>query len=363
MKLKAIIAAGGRGTRLRPLTFTSNKHLLPIANKPLLFYPLENIINCGIKDIGVVVNETRPAIESLLGDGHKWGVNITYINQPEPKGLANVVLVSQPFLGKSPFVYHLGDNIFSNGGIKHPVDHFVSSNADAVLTIVEHPENFRLGVPFFDAEGKLTKIVEKPQNPPNKFGVPGLYMFNHHVFEAFSGKDQVQPSARGEYEIVDLYNYMLSHGYKVEVAEFKGEWRDPGKFDDSLEANRLILSTKIKTSIKGEVDQDSKISGNAVVGKGTKIINSQIIGPVIIGSNCSIQNSTIGPFASIGDGCQVRDSQIENSILMDEIHVLDVNHKIEASMIGAHTEIISVKAHPQTFSLTVADYCKVEVPN
>ena len=362
MKAKAIIAAGGKGTRLRPLTFTSNKHLLPIANKPLLLYPFENIVKVGIKNIGIIVNETRPAIEGLLGDGSKWGVKVSYIDQPEPLGLAHVVKISQKFLGKSPFVYHLGDNIFSDGGIKEPFDHFMHTKTDAVLTIVKHSENFRLGVPFFNKAGKLIRIVEKPKNPPNKFGVPGLYMFNHKVFKAFKGKDAIKPSARGELEIVDLYNWMIKNGYRVEVAEFKGEWRDPGKFDDSLEANRLILSTQLKTNIKGKVDKSTTISGKVEIGAGSRIINSQIIGPVSIAKNVSIKDSFIGPHVSIADNCEIFHSRLENSILMRDIHIINVKKKIEASMIGKHTYITGLKTRSPSYSFTVADHCKVELP-
>ena len=360
--MKAIIAAGGKGTRLRPLTFTSNKHLLPIANKPLLLYPLESIVKAGIKNIGIIVNETRPAIENLLGNGSKWGVKITYINQPEPKGLAHVVKISQKFLGKSPFVYHLGDNIFTNNGINKPIELFKKQKSDAVVTVVKHPDNYRLGVPFFDSKGKLIRIVEKPEKPPNQFGVPGFYMFNHHVFEAFSGKDAIKPSKRGEYEIVDLYNYMIKKGYQVDVCEIKGEWRDPGKFDDSLEANRLILSTRLKTKIKGKVDRDSKITGKVEIGTGSNIINTQIVGPVSIASNVTIKDSFIGPYSSIGDDCEIIHSQLENSILMTQVRLTDIRKKIEASMIGKYTNISGIKTRTPSYSFTVADHCKIELP-
>jgi glucose-1-phosphate thymidylyltransferase len=188
-------------------------------------------------------------------------------------------------------------------------------------------------------------------------------MFNHHVFEAFKGKDAIKPSARGELEIVDLYNYMLKKGYQVDVAEIKGEWRDPGKFDDSLEANQLLLSLKVKTNIKGKVDQDSKISGQVEIGQGSVVINSQIVGPVSIGKNVQIKDSYIGPYASVADECEITRSQIENSILMQDIHIVGVKSKIEASMIGKHTHIMSVKTRTSSYSFTVADHCKIEVPH
>jgi len=357
--MKAIIAAGGKGTRLRPLTFSSNKHLIPIANKPLLFYSIENIVALGIKQIGIVVNETKSAVNDLLGDGSKWKVKITYIHQPQPLGVANVVKVSQKFLGKSSFIFHLGDNIFSHG-IKEPYQHFLKHKPDAVLTIIKHPENHRLGVPFFDNNNKLIKVVEKPTNPPNQFGAPGLYIFNHHVFKAFSGKDAIKPSARGEYEITDLYNYLLKKNYQVDAVEIKGEWRDPGKFDDSLEANRLMLDLNLKTSIKGKIDKKTKISGEVAIGKNSQVSNSQLVGPVSIGKNTVIQNSYIGPHASIADDCQIVNSQIENSIIMQSSFIIDAQHRIQASMIGKNAAIRTTK-NP-TYSFFIGDHCKIELP-
>lgn len=359
--MKAIIAAGGKGTRLRPLTFSSNKHLIPIANKPLLLYPIEDIAELGIRDVGVIINDAGEAVKALLGKGEKWGLRITYIYQPEPLGLAHVVKISQKFLGKSPFIYHLGDNIFS-GGVKEAYDHFVKAKPDAVLTVVKHKENYRLGVPFFDRNKKLVRVVEKPQKPPNQFGVPGLYMFNHNVFKAFSGKDAIKPSPRGELEIVDLYNYLLDHGFRVDVTEIKGEWRDPGKFDDSLEANRLILDLKMKHTIAGKVDKDSKITGKANIGKNSEVINSQIVGPAIIGENVLVKDSYIGPHTAIADDCEVIGSQIENSIVMQNTHLIDIRARIEASMIGKEADLRTVKTRTPSYSFFIGDHCRVELP-
>lgn len=360
--MKAIIAAGGKGTRLYPLTFTSNKHMIPIANKPLILYPLEDIVSVGIKEIGIIVNESRPHIEKLLGDGSKWGCEITYIKQPKALGLAHVVKISEDFIGDDHFVYHLGDNIFTQG-IKRPFEKFKKEKADAMLTIIEHHENYRLGVPFFDDDNKLIQVVEKPENPPNRFGIPGLYMFGPKVFEAFKGKDKIKPSERGELEIVDLYNYMLKKEMKVEVAEIEGEWRDPGKFDDSLETNRLMMDLNKRTEIVGEVDEDSKLADGVVVGEGSKVINSHIVGPVIIGKNVEVRNSYVGPYTSIADDCEVVQSKIEYSILLQDVHLVDVKGKIEASMIGKHTEIRQNRdARTPIYSFQVADHCRIDLP-
>lgn len=360
--MKAIIAAGGKGTRLYPLTFTSNKHLIPIANKPLLLYPVEDIASVGIKEVGVIVNETKPAIENLLGNGSKWGLKITYIDQPVALGIGHVVMISETFLAGEPFVYHLGDNIFTNG-IKKPFDYFAKEKPDAVLTIIEHPENHRLGVPFFDENGKLLKVVEKPQNPPNKYGVPGLYFFNHNVFKAFKGPDRVKPSERrGEYEVPDLYSWLIEHNYRVEAAEIDGEWRDPGKFDDSLDANRLLLDLKCKTNIKGKVDKATHITGEVEAGKRSVIKNSQIEGPVSIGENVYVENSQIKPHTSIANGCKVINSQIGYSIIMEDVTIENIRKPIDASMIGKHAVIRSDKAAKPTYNFTISDHSHIDVP-
>lgn len=360
MKLKALIAAGGKGTRLRPLTFTANKHLIPIANKPLIFYPLESIVALGIQEIGVIVNETREAVEKVLGNGSRWGVRITYINQPEPLGVGHVVKISEMFLGKNPFVYILGDNIFTEG-LEAPYQHFLKTHPDALLTIVAHEENYRLGVPFFE-DGHLIKVVEKPKKPPNNFGVPGLYFFSHRVFEAFRGKDAIQPSARGEYEIVDLYNYLLSHGYRVEVKEIKGAWLDPGKFDDSLDANRLMLERNCKDKVLGSTDKDTRIMGRVEVGTGTEITNSQIVGPVSIGRHVHIHDAYIGPYTSIGDRVKIQNAAIEYSIVMEGADIIDTPARIEASMIGKDATVHGTRSANPAFKLTVSDMSKIELP-
>lgn len=359
--MKAIIAAGGKGTRMYPLTFTTSKQLLPIANKSLILYPLENIISVGIKDIALIVNNSRPAYEELLGNGSKFGIKITYIDQPEALGLAHVVKISEKFVNGDNFVYHLGDNIFTKG-IKKPYERFVNSKADAVLTVIEHDENYRLGVPFFDTNGKLVKIVEKPKSPPNRYGIPGLYMFTPKVFRAFRGPDAIKPSPRGELEVVDLYNFMLKKGYRVEIAELTGEWRDPGKFDDSLETNKLILELKRDFTVKGKVDKDSKLSNDVDIGNGSKIINSQIVGPTVIGDDVEIRNSYIGSYTAIGNKCKVANSKVEYTILLEDVRIIDVKSKIEASIIGKHTEIRKTSQRTPIYSFIVADHCRVDLP-
>jgi glucose-1-phosphate thymidylyltransferase len=356
--MKAIIAAGGSGTRLRPLTFSSNKHLLPVANKPLLLYPFEAILETGIKEIGIIVNQTRPAVENLLGDGKKWGVKVVYIDQPEALGLAHVVKISEQFLDGQPFVYHLGDNIFTEG-IMRPFRKFRDSGADALLTIIEHPENNRLGVPYFNESGRLEKVVEKPENPPNKFGVPGLYFFNHHVFEAFSGDDAVQPSARGELEITDLYTYLLTHGYQVEAEQVDGMWLDPGKFDDMLSANQALLDLLTDSTVEGKIDDYSKIRGRVKVGPSSLVSSSTIEGPVIIGDNCVIEDCVIGPHVSIADHCRLKGLTIRDSIVMEQTELEHIAKPVQASLIGRNSKVFGATEKP--LSLFIGDYCNVRL--
>lgn len=356
--MKAIIAAGGSGTRLRPLTFSSNKHLLPVANKPLLLYPFESILETGITEIGIIVNQTRPAIESLIGDGSKWGVSVTYINQPDALGLAHVVKISEEFLAGEPFVYHLGDNIFTEG-ILRPFKHFEETKPDALLTMVEHPENYRLGVPYFDTEGKLEKVVEKPENPPNKYGVPGLYFFNHNVFNAFRGENAISPSARGELEITDLYTYLLNHNYRVEAEEVDGRWMDPGKFDDMLEANAFMLDQMQDSDVDGEVDDYSAIHGKVKVGTGSSVVSSQITGPVSIGKNCKIVDSTISAHVAIADNCELQGVTISNSVIMEDTKLENIGRPIVETMIGRQTRVWEDKH--DTVSLFIGDYGNVRL--
>lgn len=353
-----MVAAGGSGTRLRPLTFSSNKHLLPIANKPLILYPIEAIAATGIREVGVVVNETRTAVEGLLGQGKHWGLNVTYINQEKPLGLAHVVKIAQEFLGEEPFVYHLGDNIFAQG-IKKPVDKFRELKPDALLTLVTHKENYRLGVPFFDDTGRLVEVVEKPEKPPNQYGIPGLYMFNKHVFEAFSGPDAIQPSPRGELEITALYTYLLKHGYRVETEEVEGRWMDPGKFTDMLDANAHMLALTPQSQIEGEVDQATQIQGKVTIAKGARVRRCQIFGPAAIGPETIVEDSVVGPDVSIDTHCKLEAVTIKNSIVMQDSTLLNINRVIVDSMVGKNTEIWEEKQ--ETVSLFIGDHCKVRL--
>jgi glucose-1-phosphate thymidylyltransferase len=356
--MKAIIAAGGSGTRLRPLTFSSNKQLLPILNKPLLLYPFEAIVETGIKEIGLVVNETRPAIEKLLGDGSAWGVKVSYIDQAKPLGLAHVVKICKEFLDGQPFVYLLGDNIFTDG-IMVPFKKFVETNPDGLLTYIKHKENKRLGVPYFDEQGKLVEVVEKPENPPNEYGVPGLYMFGPRVFDAFEGDDAVKPSPRGELEITDLYTYLLKHNYTVETEKIGGSWLDPGKFDDMISTNHVLMDLMEDGHHQARVDEASEVVGTITSGNGSTISESRIIGPVCIGENVTIKNCTVGPYVTIGSGCTISNAAITNSVVYDNAVIEKTNRVIVDSLIGKNTRVW--EAGHGSISLFIGDYCNVRI--
>lgn len=360
--MKAIIPTGGRGTRMRPLTFSTNKHFIPVANKPLIFYPIETIADVGIKEIALTYNPGGlEEAKSLLGDGSRWGISFTYVLQEEPKGLANIFQVCEEFLAGSPFVMHNGDNIFIDG-IKSLVDYFLKEKPNALVTMIKHEDNRRLGVPLFDDKGKFIQYIEKPENPPNNFGIPGLYFFDENVFKCFQGENAIKPSARGELEISAPYNWLIEQGFKVDALEYKGVWMDPGKFDDWLEANKYLLEHRLEEVRESQVDPTSKISGKVAIGKDCVIVNSEIEGPVIIGDNVTIKDSKIGPFASISDGCDIVGSDLSNSVLMKGVKILNGRlHPIESSLIGTDSEIISVDGKEARTSLFVGEKCKIQI--
>lgn len=337
--MKAIITAGGRGTRMRPLTFSTNKHLIPLANKPLLFYPIEEVVAAGIKEIGINYNPgQKQELEAVLDNGNHWGVKFTYLLQEKPAGLANIIQIAKDFVGKEKFLMHLGDNIFY-GGIKTMTDSFLSDNFNGLVPILRHKENWRLGVPYFDKKGKMIKYVEKPKNPPNDWAIPGLYFFDHHVFECFSGKDAIKPSPRGELEISSPYQWLLDHGYRVGTSEFKGIWKDPGKFDDWIETNQFLLDRELVENCDSKLKTGVKVEGRVKIGKKCQIENSILRGPIIIGNEVIIKDSFIGPYTSVADGCEIVNTKIENAILGKLVKVRNLTKPIDSSMVGEESVI------------------------
>lgn len=339
--MKAIIPTGGRGTRMQPFTFFANKHFIPVGNKPLLFYPIEAVADAGIKEVAITYNPGfEEAIKNLLGDGSRWGLKFTYVLQPRPLGLANIFEVCEDYIGGDDFLLHLGDNIFTDG-IGELVEHFQKERPNGLVAMIEHPENTRLGVPYFDKKGKLKKYVEKPKRPPHKYAIPGIYFFDRQVFKCFKGKDKIMPSARGEYEISFPFQWLIDHGYEVAVLEYKGRWLDPGKTDDWLDSNRYLLDRNVNKQRTPKLAKSVKIEGRVEIGKNCRIRNSTIRGPVSIGDNVEIIDSFIGPFTSIYKNCRIKSCRITNSILMHEVNIKDVSRLIDSSIIGPGSEVNS----------------------
>lgn len=359
--MKALITAGGKGTRMRPLTFSSNKHLIPLANKPLIFYAIEAIAETGIKEVGINYNPgQKEELEQTLGDGHRWGLRFTYILQEKPLGLAHIVQCCQKFIGKDKFVMHLGDNIFY-GGIRPLVDYYQKSKSPGLLTIIHHPENRRMGVPYFDKGGRLIKCVEKPKRPPHDWAIPGLYFASYHIFECFRGKAAIKPSARGEYEIPSAFQWLIDHGYPIETREFKGIWRDPGKFDDWLDTNQFLLDKLLTNETKSKLQEGVNLEGRVKIGKDCLISNSFLRGPVIIGDNVTIENSFIGPYSSIGDGCQIKKAKIENSILVSNVQINSPSRPIDSSLIGEGTIIEGDPGPAGDVKLFIGNQCVLKI--
>lgn len=359
--MKAIIPTGGRGTRMQPLTFSFNKHFIPVANKPLIFYPIETVAAVGVKEVGVTYNPgSLELVKSFLGDGSRWGLKLTYILQEKPIGLANIVQVCEEYLSGSPFMFHLGDNIFS-AGLKEIVNHFLTKKPNGLLTMIHHKENRRMGVPYFDRHGHLKKYVEKPKNPPHDFAVPGVYFADKTFFKAFKGNDKVKPSARGEYEIPGPFQWLVNHGYRVDVVEYKGKWLDPGKFDDWIEANQYLLDRNTKRTLGSKISKNSLIENRVSLGKHCKITNSKIRGPAAIGDGVTIVNSYVGPFTSVGNGSRIENSHVENCVIMEGVRIVNIKQPIETSLIGTNATITNSVGPTQSLKFFIGEKSQISI--
>lgn len=355
MELKGLILSGGKGTRLRPLTYTRAKQLMPVANKPILFYGIEALAQAGIKEIGIIVGETKDEVMEAVGDGSRWQTKITYIEQSAPLGLAHAVYTAKEFLKNSPFVMYLGDNLLKNG-ISSLIDDFRKSkpNSQILLASVPNPEHF--GVAELDGN-RVIRLEEKPKKPRSNMALVGVYMFDHHILET---EAVLKPSARGEYEITDAIQYLIDQGYRVEPHIVDGWWKDTGKLDDMLEANRLILET-LPRKIEGEVDSRSKVDGRVQIGKGAKITNSTVRGPVIIGEDTLIDHAFVGPFTSIQDHCEIRHSEIQHSIVLRGGQILDLKRRVEDSLIGMNVRIARSRSLPEAYRFLVGDNSQIDI--
>ena len=353
--MKALILAGGKGTRLRPITYTAKKELIPVANKPIIFYGIEAIRDAGIRDIGMIVGENKEEVMGLLGNVTRLGINITYIEQPDPLGLAHAVKIAEPFLQQEPFIMYLGDNILRDGVIEF-VRAFKKKtpNALILLTRVKNPQAF--GVAELN-NNRVFRLVEKPKHPRSDLALVGVYLFDKNIFKAVNN---IQPSWRNELEITDAIQWLIDHGYTVDSHLVTGWWKDTGKPEDVLHANRLTLET-LETQILGTVDEHSTVSGRVAIGAGSQILFSTIRGPVIIGSKCKIVNSYIGPFTSIADQVSITNSEIENSIIMKETEISDIEGRIDESLIGQGVSITNSNMKPRAYKLILGDKSTVKM--
>lgn len=355
-ELKGLVLVGGKGTRLRPLTYTGAKQLVPIANKPILFYAIEELVAAGITDLALVVGETGDEVKAAVGDGSRFGARVTYIEQPAPLGIAHGIKIARDFLGESPFVMFLGDN-FIKEGIGRYVDRFRQGrhNSMVLLCPVDNPSE--LGVARLDGE-RLVGLVEKPKEPPSNLAVIGIYFFDAHVHSAV---ERLKPSARGELEITDTIQLLIDDGLDVAAEVIQGRWIDTGKHDDLLEANRLILED-LERATHGRCDGASKLSGRVVLEHGCEVVNSQIEGPAIIGERTRIVNSYVGPFTSIYHDCLLEDVEIAGSVVLEHTQITGVGDRIERSLIGRNVELRGHERRPRSYTLILGDYSKVQMP-
>jgi glucose-1-phosphate thymidylyltransferase len=355
--MKALILSGGKGTRLRPLTYTGAKQLVPVANKPILWYGIEGIVAAGITDIGIIISpETGEEVKAKTGNGDRFGAKITYILQEQPAGLAHAVKVAQDFLGDSPFIMYLGDNL-----IETQLDQFLTTfkaeNLDALILLrpVANPSAF--GVAKVDENGRVLELIEKPKNPPSNLALVGIYFFSKTIHDAIA---KIKPSQRGELEITDAIQQLINDQNPVQACNLEGWWLDTGKKDDLLSANQIILDT-ISSDLNIEVEENSKIMGRVKIGQGTKVINSTIRGPVVIGENCYIKNCFIGPYSSISDRVHLMDTDIEHSVILEGAKIEGIQQRIVDSVIGQRAQLIPAPPRPKALRFMIGDDSLIEL--
>jgi len=361
--LKGLILSGGKGTRLRPITHTSAKQLVPVANKPVLFYGIEAMAQAGIEEIGIIVApETGREIEAAAGDGSRFGVKITYVEQDEPLGLAHAVLTAEPFLGTSPFVMYLGDNLLQ-GGIADLVSAFREHGPEALilLTPVADPENY--GVAELDAAanngspvGRVVRLVEKPAQPKTDLALVGVYMFTARIHDAARA---IAPSARGELEITDAIQHLVDAGLRVEPHIVRGWWKDTGRLEDMLEANRLILDNLV-TRVEGELI-DSRVDGRVVVEPGARLERTTVRGPAVIGAGARLRDCYVGPYTAIGEGCAIAGAEVEHSILLAGSSVCDLDGRMESSLLGRNVTVRRSERQPRAYRFMVGDNSDISI--
>lgn len=356
--MKALILSGGKGTRLRPLTYTGAKQLVPVANKPILWYGIEGIVAAGITDIGIIISpETGEEVKAKTGDGSRFGAKITYILQNEPAGLAHAVKIAQPFLGDSPFIMYLGDNLIQSQ-LDPFLESFKTNKLDALILLRPVPNPTAFGVAKVDENGRVLQLVEKPKVPPSNLALVGIYFFAPTIHDAIA---QIKPSARGELEITDAIQKQIDRQKKVEACNLEGWWLDTGKKDDLLSANQIILDSCIATATEFKGDAKSQIIGRVQIGEGTEIINSTVRGPVVIGENCRIENCFIGPYSSIADRVTMIDADIEHSVILQGAKIVGIHQRIVDSVIGQRAQLTNAPPRPKALRFMIGDDSQIEL--
>jgi glucose-1-phosphate thymidylyltransferase len=353
--VKALVLSGGAGTRLRPITHTSAKQLVPVANKPVLFYGLEAIADAGISEVGIVVGDTADEIREAVGDGSRLGIKVTYIPQEAPLGLAHAVLIAREFLGDDDFVMYLGDN-FIVGGITGLVEEFRAERPDAQILLTRVPNPTAFGVAELDGEGRVVGLEEKPKQPKSDLALVGVYLFTPAIHEAVRS---IEPSWRGELEITHAIQWLIDEKRDVRSTTISGYWKDTGNVTDMLEVNRSVLET-LPPLNEGVVDADSEIIGRVRIEAGARVEGSRIVGPAIIGAGSVVEDAYIGPFTSVSENCRIKDSEIEYSIVLRGSSVIGVR-RVEASLIGRDVEVTPAPRNPSAHRLVLGDHSKVQI--
>ncbi|WP_028058102.1 glucose-1-phosphate thymidylyltransferase [Candidatus Solirubrobacter pratensis] len=355
-QLKGLILSGGKGTRLRPITYTSAKQLVPVANKPVLFYAIESMAAAGIREVGIIIApETGGEIREAAGDGERFGVEITYIEQDAPLGLAHAVLTAEAFLGGDPFVMYLGDNLLQ-GGIDDLVSAFRANAPEALILLTPVPDPQNYGVAELDGDGRIARLVEKPAQPASDLALVGVYMFTARIHDAAKA---IKPSGRGELEITDAIQWLVDAEATVESHVVRGWWKDTGRLDDMLEANRLILE-RVERRIDGELEH-SQIDGRVIVEAGAVLERSTVRGPAIVGAGARLTDAYIGPYTAVGRHCVVESAEVEHSILLEGSSVRGLDGRMESSLLGRNVHIGRSTRQPRAYRFMVGDSSEIEI--
>ena len=354
--MKGLILSGGKGTRLRPFTYTGAKQLVPVANKPVLFYAIEDLVDAGITDIGIIVGDTGDQVRAAVGDGSKFGARVSYIEQDAPRGIAHGIKIARDFIGDDKFVLFLGDN-FIRDGIMPQVAAFRNGSMNAQIILYKMDDPSAMGVAVLDGDERVTRLVEKPKQFVSPYAVIGIYMFDQNVFQAVNA---IKPSARGELEITDTIQYLIDRKLNVRAHLLEGWWIDTGKMADILEANRLVLDV-LSPRMEGSVDAASRIEGRVVLQKGAVVINSTIRGPSIIGERTRIENAYVGPYTSIYHDCVIQNCEIEHSVVLENSRIHDLSRRLADSLIGRNVQVARTDGPAQTLKMMVGDYSQVGI--